>query len=94
MNRIPSFRSVMQFLLKLNDRQVSAMLANKKKVAAFLDQLAQEADDSVCFVPLSDPEAVNALNYDVPGKAQSMVSGWRRLASDLGYTGPVCWSAR
>lgn len=70
---------------------------HRKKIRGFLQHLLEEEEKKTFAVPLRDEEACSLLirrsNFS-PENAQALISKWRRLAAELGYTGPIAWRVK
>lgn len=86
MNRKASFNALAALLTTLTDDEQNALVDNPDKLKALATQLAQEAVQNTFFLPISDK--------DLPQQLQSVVTKWRKLASDFGYVGPVAWRVK
>lgn len=85
-NRKASFNAIAALLAKLSDDQQLALLDRPDEFVEFAAAQAAKIVQDTYFVPIADK--------DVPQKIAESVWKWRKLASDLGYTGPVCWRVR
>lgn len=86
MNMKPSFASVVNLLGNLNDAELAALVNNPKKLKELAAKLVSDDVANTFFVPIADK--------DLPAKFKEITVKWRRLASDLGYTGPIVWRVR
>lgn len=86
MNTKPSFAGVSKLLNGLTEQELAMLVANPKELKKLASSLVAKDIESTYFVPIADK--------DVPEKFKEMTVNWRKLASDLGYTGPVCWKVR
>lgn len=83
MNHKASFNAMAALLGKLSDEEQLALLDRPDEFVEFAAAQAAKIVQDTYFIPIADKE--------VPQKIAESVWKWRRLASDLGYTGPVCW---
>lgn len=86
MNMKPTFPGVSELLNGLTEQEQAMLVANPKELKKLASSLVAKDIESTYFVPLADK--------DVPEKFKNMVPKWRKFASDLGYTGPICWRVR
>lgn len=82
-NRKASFNAVAAIITRLTDEGQVALVDNVEKFLEFVDELVCEVAENTFFTHIADKDA--------PAHLADAVAKWRKLASDLGYTGPVLW---
>lgn len=85
-NRKASFNAIAKMILDLSDEKQLALVDNPEKFKEFVSDLMREAKERAFFIATSDKYA--------PTHLTDAVAKWRKLASDLGYTGPVLWQVK
>ncbi len=90
----------------LTRKELLGLTDNPGKVKKFAAELAQKAVENNYFEPLSDEQAIELLCPKKEGceeddewpkkrkQTEHTVAQWRKLAAELGYTGPVAWKVR
>jgi hypothetical protein len=86
MNRKASFNGLAEILMSLTEEEQLALVDSPDELKKFAGDLAVKIIQNTFFISLSDNEA--ALEF--MGSALK----WRRMAAELGYTGPVIWKVR
>ncbi len=86
MNRKASFNAIATLILNLSEEEQLALVDKADKFKKFASDLVREVVDNIFFTAIDD--------RDVPAKFADAVAKWRKLASDLGYDGPVVWSVK
>ncbi len=86
MNRKVSFNALAAILTQLSDEEQVVLVENGDYLKRIAGKLAVRAARNRFFVPLSD--------QDVPAGLAETANKWRKLAAELGYTGPVAWRVR
>ena len=94
--RKPGARALAALVLELTAEELLALLDSPAATKEFARGLITERQDSTYITHLSDDEAVAYMvEQDKPQEqAQELIVNWRKLASDLGYTGPIAWQAK
>lgn len=83
MNRKASFNAIATMITALSDEEQVALVDKGEEFKEFVKGLVRAVVESTFFTAISDKDA--------PAHLVSAVTNWRKLASDLGYTGPVLW---
>lgn len=86
MNPNATFKGVSAMLTPLTDEELRALVDSPESVRRLAVALVGKKDRGTFFRHISDK--------DVPENLSHLVVPWRRLASDLNYTGPVIWDVR
>lgn len=86
MNTKTSFAAVANLVNALSEDELAALVDNIKHVKKFAGDLVIEKVQNTYFIPIADK--------DVPEHMIESTTKWRKLAGDLGYTGPVYWKVR
>lgn len=86
MNPNATFKGVSAMLMPLTDDELRALVDSPESVRRLAAALVAKKDRGTFFRHISD-------KY-IPENFSDLVVPWRRLASDLGYTGPVVWDVR
>ncbi len=94
--RKPSARALAVLVMELTPEELLALLDDPAATKEFAQGLLQETEDSTYFTHLADTEVGTALveRGSLEEEAQRIVENWRKLASDLGYTGPIAWQVK
>ena len=83
MNRKASFNAIAAIITALSDEEQVALVDKGEEFKEFVKGLVRAVVESTFFTAISDKDA--------PAHLAEAVVKWRKLASDLGYTGPVLW---
>lgn len=86
MNRKPSFDAVTEMFKSLTEEEQLALVDSPDELKKFAGDLAVKIVQNTFFTPLSDNE--------VAEKLAEITLSWRKLAAELGYTGPVTWKVK
>lgn len=86
MNRKASFNALATLILNLSEEEQLALVDKSAQFKKFVAELVRDVVDSTFFIALADK--------DVPAPHAVAVAQWRKLASDLGYDGPVVWQVK
>lgn len=86
MNRKPSFDAVTDMFKSLTEEEQLAIVDSPSELKKFAGDLAIKIVQNTFFIMLSDNEA--------PEKFAETTLKWRKLAAELGYTGPVIWMVK
>lgn len=86
MNRKASFNAIADIIKDLSDEEQVALVDNPKEFKEFVASLVRAVVENTFFTHISDKDA--------PAHLSETVVKWRKLASDLGYTGPVLWTIK
>ena len=86
MNRKASFNGLAAVLTKLSEDEQLALVNCPEELKKFAGDLVIQIIKNTFFVPLSDNE--------VAEKLAEITLNWRRLAAELGHTGPVVWKVK
>jgi hypothetical protein len=86
MNRKPSFDAVTKIFQGLTDEEQLALVDSPDELKKFVGDLTIKIAQNTFFIPFSDNEA--------PEKFMETAFNWRKLAAELGYTGPVIWKVK
>lgn len=83
-----SVPSLVDFLSSLSHAQQVALTDNRhrQEIIRTLDGFLIKEAENTFFTIINDP--------DVPAQFVATVAKWRKLASDLGYDGPVAWRVK
>jgi hypothetical protein len=86
MNRKASFNALAKVLQELSEEEQLALVDCPEEFKKFAGELAIQIIKNTFFVPLSDNE--------VAEKFVEIALKWRKLAAELGYTGPTAWKVK
>ncbi len=84
--RKASWRSIVAMLGDLDEPELLALADNPQEVGKLARELVSRAVESIFFTPVSDKDLALEL--------RETAVKWRRLASELGYTGPIAWKVK
>ncbi|MDD2758469.1 MAG: hypothetical protein PHD72_03820 [Patescibacteria group bacterium] len=85
-NRKASFNAIAAIITGLSDEEQSVLVEKGKEFKEFVAGLVRAAVENTFFTHVDDKDA--------PAHLVGAVAKWRKLASDLGYTGPVLWAVK
>jgi len=83
MNRKASFNGLANVIMYLSEEEQLALIDCPKELKIFAGELVIQIQKNTFFKPISD--------NGVPGRFVKVTHSWRKLAAELGYTGPVAW---
>ncbi|MBI2459695.1 MAG: hypothetical protein HYV53_04060 [Parcubacteria group bacterium] len=86
MSRKVSFNELATVLMGLSEEEQRALLDYPKELKKFAGDLSIKIAQEIFFMPLSD--------QDVREDLAEITVNWRRLATELDYTGPVVWKVK
>lgn len=86
MNRKVSFNGLAQILTSLSEEEQWALVQEPGEFKKFAGDLVIQIAQNIFFTPISDQD----IQADLAETARS----WRRLAAELGYTGPIAWEVK
>ncbi len=86
MNRKASFNGLATVLMGLSEEEQLALLDCPEELKKFAGDLVIWIVQNTFFLPLSDNEVAEKLT--------ATTINWRKLAAELGYTGPVAWKVK
>jgi hypothetical protein len=84
--RKASYRSVAALLDQLDEPELLALADHPREVEKLAQELVARAGENTFFVPIHDK--------DLPKNLCEIATKWRRLASELGYAGPIAWKVK
>jgi hypothetical protein len=87
--RKASARAVAAMVMEMSDEELLAMVDHGPEVRDFLANLVEKSAEGAFVTYMSDEELVEQF----PQYAD-FIPKYRRLAADLGYSGPVAWRVR
>jgi hypothetical protein len=86
MNNKVSFDALATLMMSLSEEEQRALIDSSEKLKRFAGGLVIRTIKNTFFVPLADNE--------VAEKLVETTCNWRKLAAELGYTGPVVWKVK
>jgi hypothetical protein len=85
-NRKASFNAIAALITGLTDDEQLALVDKASEFKKFVADLVRTVVENTFFTHVDDKDA--------PAHLVGAVAKWRKLASDLGYTGPVLWAVK
>lgn len=86
MNRKASFNGLAAVLIGLSEEEQPALMDCPEELKKFAGGLVIKIVQNTFFTPLADQDVQESL-------AETAIK-WRRLAAEMGYTGPVAWKVK
>ena len=86
MNRKASFNGLAAVLMGLSEEERLALVDYPEELKKFAGDLVIQIVQNTFFIPLSD--------HDVAKELAETTLNWRKLAAEMGYTGPVVWKVK
>jgi hypothetical protein len=85
-NRKASFNAIAALITGLSDEEQVVLVDKMSEFKKFVADLVRTVVENTFFTHVDDKDA--------PAHLVGAVAKWRKLASDLGHTGPVLWAVK
>ena len=86
MRRKVSFNGLATLLMSLTCEEQTALLDYPDELKKLVQELVTRREKNVFFIPISDKDA--------PEKFSLVAIKWRKLAAEMGYSGPILWKIK